>query len=106
MKRKTKHARRERDFDYMTWVKQQRCLLEHEGDCSGVIEADHAGERAGFRRADDRTCISLCSHHHRQRHAAQGIFYSMTKEERREWRREAIRLTQERWEAPESMIPF
>jgi len=89
----TKHSRRERDFGYMADVKQLRCLMAGNGRCEGVVEADHAGDRAGFRRAADDTCIPLCTRHHRDRHEATGPFAVMTQEERREWRADAIAET-------------
>lgn len=111
----TKHARRERAFDFMGWVKRQRCtvavawqaLHTHAGNgtvikladlhCDGAIEADHAGNRftdGDGTRAFDRTCIPLCSKHHRQRTDYRGIFLGFDSRMMRSWCNEAIRLTQ------------
>ena len=90
-KRKTKYARRERDVPYMMWVKSLPCLLRGFSPCSGVVEADHAGDRAFGQKADDRTCIPLCTRHHRERHDSMGLFRGRTKEWKREWRHAAIR---------------
>ena len=110
----TKHARRPRAFDFMGWVKRQPCtvalafeaLHRHVGytrgvslpdlKCEGAVEADHAGNR--FRdgdgtRAFDRTCIPLCSKHHRQRTDYRGIFSNFTSGMMRDWCDEAVRLT-------------
>lgn len=61
----------------MGWVKTLPCLLAsglppfsdlwrggEPGHCGGAIEAHHAGQHAGFRKAPDDTCIPLCDHHH------------------------------------------
>jgi len=94
-KRKTKYARRERDFEYMRWVKTLPCLLVGEGHCSSVVEADHAGLDAGLnQKAPDRTCIPLCSRHHLDRHAATGYFRGREKAWKRDWREAAIAKTQ------------
>lgn len=90
---KGSYARRERDFDYMGQVKALPCSLAGvaaAGPCSGVVEADHMGERAAFRKADDRTCAPLCQRHHRERTDVRGIFATMSKEERRAWCQLAI----------------
>lgn len=102
-KRKSKYARRERDIDYMLWVKTLPCLLaglEGAGPCSSVVEADHAGIRGIGQKAPDNTCIPLCSTHHLDRGAHTGYFrFSSTGEKRtrewtRKWREDAISSTQ------------
>lgn len=95
-KRKTKYAQRERDIDYMLWVKTLPCLLAgnpEAGPCTGVVEADHAGERGLGQKAPDDTCIPLCSGHHLDRHACTGFFRGRPKPWKREWRAEAIEKT-------------
>jgi len=104
-KRKTRYASRERDFDYMGWVKTLPCLLyrlEGAGPCSpGYAEADHAGLDAGLsQKAPDNTCIPLCSDHHLDRHAATGFFRGRSKDWKREWRLEAIAKTQAAYPGP------
>lgn len=96
-KRKTKYAQRERDFDYMGWVKTRPCLLRTIGPCSGVVEADHAGERGLGQKAPDNTCIPLCSSHHLDRHACTGFFRGLPRDWKRRWRRAAIAHTQHRY---------
>lgn len=96
-KRPSKYARRERDFDYMMFVKTLPCLiagLEGAGPCSAVVEADHAGIRGIGQKAPDRTCVPLCSAHHLDRGAHTGYFRNRTKEWAREWRAAAIVKTQ------------
>jgi hypothetical protein len=101
LKRKTRlkargqgaYARRERDVDYMRMVRTLPCMLSgvrEAGPCIGGVEADHMGERAAFRKADDRTCAPLCQRHHRDRTDVRGYFAKLTKEQRRAWCRLAI----------------
>jgi len=97
-KRKTKYARRERDLEFMRFVKTLPCLLagvEGAGPCAGPTEADHAGLDAGLnQKAPDSTCIPLCSQHHFDRHACMRFFRGVPKQEKREWRLAAIEKTQ------------
>jgi hypothetical protein len=116
----TKHSERPRDFDRMSWCKLQRCLLHDvdgagacEGWVQGVVDADHAGERAGFHRAPDDTVIPLCARHHRDRTCSSGYFAMLTRAERLEWRLRAIEATQAKyaahliaWHNPNALIPF
>ncbi len=81
----------------MLWVKCQPCLLagvEEAGPCSGITEADHAGDRGMGQKAPDDTCIPLCSGHHLDRHACTGFFRGRPKPWKREWRHAAIAKTQ------------
>lgn len=98
MRRGTKHSRRPRDGEYMAWVKTLPCAAREFGPCQGLIEADHAGDRAAFRRAPDDTCIPLCGEHHRQRTEYRGPWGRMSRDERRAWRHRAIERTREQWE--------
>jgi hypothetical protein len=82
------YRRRERDFDYMGWIKTQSCAaatVGGVGDCQGPIEADHAGRRGLSRKAPDDTCIPLCQLHHRQRTDHSGLFRTWTRERMRDW---------------------
>ena len=78
-------------------VKSLPCLLagdELAGNCSGVVEADHAGIGVGIgQKAPDNTCIPLCSGHHLDRHACTGFFRGREKSWKREWRVEMIEKT-------------
>lgn len=99
----SKYRRRDRDFEYMGWIKQQPCLLygaDGAGDCSpGWVEADHAGTRPYGQKADDTTCIPLCSRHHRDRTDRSGFFRGKTKDWHREWCDSAITVMRDRYEA-------
>lgn len=102
----SKHRNRIRDFTYMAWVKTQSCLLNGRGHCVLPIEADHAGERVGY-RAPDSTCIPLCHRHHYQRTNNTGFFAEMSKAERLQWRFEAVTKTRrafEAWNSPEAIF--
>lgn len=94
---KTKaYARRERDVEYMRAVKGLPCALhgvDGAGQCSGPVEADHAGDRGLGQKADDRTCVPLCARHHRDRTDVHGFFATLTRDERRAWCRHAIART-------------
>lgn len=86
----------------MAWVKTLPCLLSWWGcgECSGVVQADHAGMDSGMgHKAPDRTCIPLCRSHHTERHLGLGYFRHQTREVRREWRLWAIAKTQAEYEA-------
>lgn len=100
--KRSRYARRPRDTAYMMFAKSLLCAVEEEWPCfparpslcSGVIEADHAGERGLGRKADDRTCIPMCTGHHRERHDHAGTFRHLTRDEARSWRERAIARTQ------------
>lgn len=129
---KTKHARRPRALDFMGWTKRQPCMVRQWLDelhaaagnrivlrdedlwCSGLIEADHAGNRftqGDGKRAYDWTCIPLCKKHHEQRTNAAGtrgqagIFFGFTCEMLRSWCNEAIRIHHMRARAQGIAIP-
>lgn len=105
-RRKSKHARRLRDLDFMGWVKRQRCVATvitppgrhpHQVRCEGPIEADHAGDRFAQGdgiRAHDATCIPLCRLHHRDRTDRAGVFAFVSKPDHRAWCDRAIAYTQ------------
>ena len=81
----SRYRRRERDFDYMGWVKTQPCAARHLGPCSGGIEADHAGRRGLGQKAGDDTCVAMCATHHRARTDHAGVFKHWKREEMRLW---------------------
>ncbi len=89
-RRRTKYARRVRDFEFMGWVKMQPCaMLQMEawrlrrqhpdgdrllglwqgplvfGRCRGVVEAHHAGRHGTGEKSPDAETIPLCEAHHR-----------------------------------------
>jgi hypothetical protein len=98
-----------RDFAYMLWVKQQRCLLEtvyDAGPCLGVIQAAHLGGRPGTAmKGPDRSCGPLCLGHHQDHDQTRGWFRPLdpgeqpsarpaTDEQRDRWRMQSIMQTQ------------
>ena len=110
------YRKRPRDMAYMGFVRKLPCImrslpvvafvqtLERRLDlldkwtmCRGSVEADHMGARGIGQKADDRTCVPLCSHHHRARTDHSFEFKHMTRDELRAWRAAAIERTQEAW---------
>src|SRR5215218_3929929 len=94
---KTAHARRERDWVYMAFVRSRPCiarLLAQGFECEGRIEANHVGGRYG---ADsDRRCIPMCSKHHEDwtgRVGGRGLFAGWPVSRRREWGAKAVEAT-------------
>lgn len=113
----TAYRRRDRDFEFMGWVKRQPCIVralpprayvpdsrrEHAAaathtPCSGPVEADHMGRRGMGQKADDRTCVPICRGHHGERHAHAHTFKHLNRDELRAWRTAAIEHTQAAWE--------
>lgn len=93
--RSTSYARRERDFDYMMWVKSLECLAQSMGPCDGVTEADHVGARAASHKSADDETIPLCTRHHAMRTAFTGVFKRFDRSAMREWVATALLVTQE-----------
>lgn len=101
-RRPSTYRSRDRDWGYMGWIRLQprsRCvalLLPPDPNritpCSGRIEADHLGERALGRKADDRTCAPICTQHHRERTDHSGAFRELDQAEHRAWRSSALEL--------------
>lgn len=81
--KRSAYRSRERDTAFMLWVKTLPCMAEKLSPCGGVIEADHTGGRGIGRKADDRTCIPLCTRHHRERTDWTGPFKTWSQEEMR-----------------------
>jgi hypothetical protein len=82
---------RERDVDYMLWVKRLPCLMRGIwGTCSGPVEADHAGLRGVGRKSHDSTCIPLCRYHH----GASRFPRAWLQAQRRAWLHAAVVYTQ------------
>lgn len=65
---------RVRDRNYLLAVKELPCCLAGLGNCSGPIEADHAGRRPLGRKCSDDEAIPLCQKHHRERTDGYGFF--------------------------------
>lgn len=95
--RTKKYALRERDQDYLAFIRWCKCCLagNSEYECRGRVEADHAGEKAGWQKADDATCIPLCHRHHRHRTGdinGTGHFKGWSRDRKDAWRREQIKF--------------
>lgn len=92
---------RRRDPDYVAWVKTLPCAVADEigldWHCEGGIEADHMGRRPLGRKADDDTCVPLCSLHHRQRTDFSGRFRTWGHDEMRAWLDVKVELYQARY---------
>lgn len=87
------------DGNYIAWVKQQPCCARGRGDeCSGVIEAHHAGRKGLSQKAHDRTCIPLCVRHHLAWHGLRAPFLTMQREARRDWADQQITDHQRRYD--------
>lgn len=103
--KRSAYARRPRDVEFMLWVKTLLCAVEEEWPlfpvrptaCDGVVEADHMGQRALSRKADDTTCVPMCTKHHRERSDHSGTFRAMTRDQLRAWRERAMMRTQTLW---------
>lgn len=108
-KKRSRYARRERFVSFMLWVKTLPCCastsFDVPGECDGVIEADHAGLRAYNRKAHDRTCIPLCTRHHRQRTDYRGIFEGFGAARMRAWLDDRIAETHEEADRQGVTIP-
>src|SRR5690606_35074481 len=95
---------RERDYAFMGWVRRQPCIvrelppdLNRITRCGGRVEADHLGERALGRKADDRTCAPMCSQHHRERSDHHGAFFALDRAALRSWRARVLEVIAARW---------
>ncbi len=94
---RTKHARRERDWVYMAFVRSRPCiarLLAQGFECEGPIQADHIGGRYG--EDSDRRCVPMCTKHHEDRTGrvgGGGLFAGWTVARRREWGLQAVAAT-------------
>lgn len=121
----TSYSRRDRDMARMRWCKDQNCcllVLQHalvrsadplrmdtpaavlslwfgrEVDfCSGHVEAHHAGEHGMGAKADDDTCIPLCSSHHRDLTDRRGVFAGWPPRSLKAWELAAVAHYQARY---------
>lgn len=105
-RRPSAYRTRERDFEFMGWVRRQPCIVRaippdpnRLTPCGGFVEADHLGARPLGRKADDRTCAPLCRQHHRERSDHSGAFRNLVQAELRAWRALALDLVAREWDA-------
>lgn len=97
----------------MAWVKTLLCSVEEEWPnvdvrpttCTGVVEADHMGQRGLGQKADDRTCAPLCTGHHRERTDHSGSFRTLNREEARAWKERQVLRTQTLWQERNGETP-
>ena len=94
----SKYRSRERDTEYMLWVRRQPCAARAlDPNCDGHVQADHAGRRSIGRKADDRSCIPLCQKHHTQRASFHGVFRSWSQATMRAWLQMTAAETRNAW---------
>lgn len=106
-KDRSRYARRPRNMAFIGFVWTLPCTVRVEAPdparapsaCWGRIEADHMGERALGRKAEDDTCVPICEQHHRERTDHSGSFRHLTRDQLRPWRARAIARTQAAWSA-------
>lgn len=78
-----------KDAKYLRWIRMQPCIFEGDA-CDGPVCAHHATGAGLARKADDRHTMPLCHAHHMQRHDHTGVFYKLTKAERKQWEAEMV----------------
>lgn len=80
-----------RDSAHLSFLRTQLCAArlatsEALTECDGHIEAHHhTGGRGRGQKTSDHRAFPLCLKHHRDFHAAAGVFRDWTKAERRAW---------------------
>lgn len=87
-----------KDPKYLRWIRARPCIFEGAA-CDGPVEAHHATGAGLARKAPDRHTMPLCSAHHRQRHDHTGVFFKLTKAERKEWEAEMVATYQALYDA-------
>lgn len=98
---KPRRSERQRDLDYMAFVRGRPCIVGAQADiggCEGRTEADHAGRRPLGRKCSDRDTIPLCSKHHRDRTDLRDFFAGWSATEMRAWLDAAIKHTRTAYE--------
>ncbi len=108
----TKYKSRERDTEYMLFVKTMPCMVyqldaiqcmsvaKQDGGpslvtkCSGDVEADHKSSGALSHKSKDNTVIPLCQLHHRERTDHTGSFKHYKQADMRAFVVAAIQMTQ------------
>lgn len=107
----TRYSERDRDFDFMGWVKCQRCCVAVEigtdDYCSGgFAEADHAGRHGLGQKSGDTETIPMCFQHHHERTNALGYFFGWDAARMRAWLDSWIKRTRDRWQALRAAGPL
>lgn len=91
-RRRPRRSGRVRDNAYLRAVKSLPCLLAPL-NCTGPVEADHAGQRPLGRKCSDDEAIALCRGHHRERTDYAGFFKGWSGHAMRAWCDFAIEVT-------------
>lgn len=87
--KRNSYARRQRDPEYMAFVRRLPCSVSWPHGCQGPVEAHHAGERPFGRKAPDWTCLPLCHKAHHDWHSGGSTWKGV---DRRAWASEQIGL--------------
>jgi hypothetical protein len=86
---RSKYARRERNYDFLSFIKRQRyCVLALSLGTwhRGPYEGDHsAKKRAAFRKGPDEVMLVLCRPCHRDRPGRRGLWAQMAPEQYEEF---------------------
>lgn len=79
-----RRSSRIRDASFMGFVHTLPCCAAGIGGhvCTGRIEAHHMGVRGIGQKADDTTCVPLCTGAHRAWHDCNGPFAGWARDER------------------------
>lgn len=91
-----RRSERVRNLEHLHAVHALPCWLkvtENLHECSGPMEADHAGQRPMGRKSDDDEAIPLCRQAHRDRTSMSGVFRSWKKSRMRAWLDDGIAWT-------------
>jgi hypothetical protein len=86
-----------KDPVFLAWVRTRPCVAAYLGRCRGAIQAHHAGARGLGQKCRDDESIPLCDGHHDLFHDGPVSDWPAcwaTREERRDWIRMTISLTQ------------
>lgn len=113
----TRYSERERDWEYMRWIKVRPCRLlgvDGAGECTGRgVQVAHVGEigvRAkSHRSGDDTQTIPLCPDHHYDCDNRRGYFAGWPLLRLRDWADAAIADERDRYArylAGRDLIPF
>lgn len=101
-RRKPRRQSRERNREFMMWVRRQPCAVRGEMPfvarmedlCDGHVQADHVGRRGLSQKSDDVECVPLCEKHHTQRSSFHGFFATWDQEQMRAWLEKQIAFYQ------------
>lgn len=78
-----------KDAAYLRWIRERPCIFEGQ-ECAGCIHAHHATGGGMGMKTSDRETMPLCAKHHAQRHDGTGVFFRLTKAERKQWEADMV----------------